>query len=158
MEDLTTHLSIAFPVDALSFGWAAGAALCVMAWQSARSTKFFVLSAMVINAVVGAMTLMLGSSPAAALQLIAVGLGLASYGFMASKRLALLFGVGFAGVGFIAEVAHAIEVFELSGWLALASFGSVLVALTAWLERRARSVRLADPAAKVSQEAPVVLP
>ena len=158
MGDLTAHLRIPFPVDALSYGWLAGAALLMMAWQSKRSKRYFVLSTLAVNAVVPTVVLMIDASALAALQLIAVGLAFASFGFIATRRPALYAGIGFAGVGFLAEVAYAIETFEPSGWLALAVFGIALIALTAWLERRARAVRLASPTAKVSQQSPAALP
>ena len=61
-------------------------------------------------------------------------------------------------LGFVVEVSHAIEVFEVSGWLALGAFGLGLVALTAWLERRARVVRAAPPTVKVSSPSSAALP
>ena len=91
-----------------------------------------------------------------------MGLGVSSYGFVKGQRGPLYFGIALAGFGFIIEVVHAVEVFQPSGWLALAGFGSALVGLTAWLERRARSVRQAAPgaapAAKLSQPASAGLP
>ena len=71
---------------------------------------------------------------------------------MRGRRGSLYSGIALAAVGFIVEVVHAIEVFEASGWLALAGFGVALLALTAWLERRARTVRESDEtSAKVSR-------
>jgi membrane-bound ClpP family serine protease len=64
-----------------------------------------------------------------------------------NRRGALYSGVALAAFGFIIEVVHAIEVFQPSGWLALAGFGVALVGLTAWLERRARAVKVSHPAA-----------
>ena len=93
----------------------------------------------------------------AALQAIAIGIGLLSYGFLRGRWLALYPGIALAGLGFIVEVSHAIETFEPSGWLALAGSGVSLVALTAWLERRARVVRSADATAKLSESAPAPL-
>ena len=95
-------------------------------------------------------SLLIDQRPWAALEAIALGLGLLSYGYVSERRAALYSGIALAGLGFIVEVAHAVRVFELSGWLALGAFGLVLVALTAWLERRARVVRSAEPTVKVS--------
>ena len=82
---------------------------------------------------------------------LALGLALLSYGFIRDRRAALYSGISLAAFGFLVEVAHAVEVFQPSGWLALAGFGFVLVGLTAWLERRSR-------AAKLSQELAPGLP
>ncbi|MBW2686252.1 MAG: hypothetical protein JRE19_10090 [Deltaproteobacteria bacterium] len=80
--------------------------------------------------------------PWAALQAIAVGLGLLSYGLVTNRRPVLYGGIALAAFGFIIEVVHAIEVFHPSGWLALAGFGFALVGLTAWLEQRARGAKV----------------
>ena len=157
VDDLTRQLDVAPVTEVLGYGWLPGVVLLGMALRSQISKRFFVLSAMMVNAVTAAFALMVESLPLAALQMIAVGLGLCSYGFLGQRRAPLLLGIGLTGVGFIAEVAYAIESFEPGGWLALAGFGVVLIALTAWLERRARAVRLASSAANLSRgsDAPV---
>jgi hypothetical protein len=73
---------------------------------------------------------------------MAIGLGLLSYGLVTGRRHALYSGIALAAFGFIIEVVHAIEVFQPSGWLALAAFGFALVGLTSWLERRARAAKV----------------
>lgn len=127
------------------------APLLAFAWNSARCSPFFIRTAVILNAATATTTLVIDPRPWAAFQAIAVGLGVLSYGFITGRRLAFHSGIGLAGLGFIIEVVHAVEVFEPSGWLALAGFGCALVGLTAWLERRARSVRLAGAGAKVSR-------
>jgi hypothetical protein len=135
----------------LLYGWTTGLACIGFALASQRSKGFFVGAAVALNAFTAASTLVWAPRPLAALQAIAVGLALMSYGFVSGRKRALYPGIALGGFGFIVEVAHAIETFEPSGWLALAGSGAVLVALTAWLERRARVVRLAEAAAKVSE-------
>jgi hypothetical protein len=158
MVDVAPALDLTIASSWLGYGFVSGAALLTFAFFSQHSKRFFVLSALMVNAVAPATLLFVEASAWAALQLIAIGLLFCSYGFISNRHGALYSGVGLAGAGFIVEVRHAINAFEASGWLALGAFGVVLVGLTAWLERRARAVRLADPGAKVSQEAPVVLP
>ena len=158
MENVASSFGLSLSAAWLGCGLVAGAALLAFAWFSARSKRFFVLSAMIVNAIVASTSLFFTFSPWAALQLIALGLAFCSYGFIHGGRGALYSGIGLAGAGFIVEVRHAIHAFEASGWFALGAFGILLVSLTAWLERRARALRLADPGAKVSQHSPAALP
>ena len=125
----------------LLYGLLTAVPLLAFATGSDRCKGFFVKSAVILNAATATTTLLIAPRPWAALQAIAVGLGLLSYGHVGRRRAALYSGIALAGFGFIVEVAHAIDVFEPSGWPALAGFGFLLVALTAWLERRARGVR-----------------
>jgi hypothetical protein len=98
----------------------------------------------------------------AALQSIALGLGLLSHGFMSRRRVETYGGVAMASTGFIFEISLAIREFGWAGWAALATFGLALVALTAWLERRAQAVMGSsrihpedpEPAAKPADIAP----
>lgn len=135
----------------LMYGLVSSVPLLALAWTSSRSKGFFIRTAVILNAATAAMILLIDPRPWAALQAIAIGLGVLSYGFVTGRRPVLYSGIVLAGFGFIVEVAHAVEVFEPSGWLALAGFGSTLVGLTAWLERRARSIRHDGSAAKLSQ-------
>ncbi|MBT8451290.1 MAG: hypothetical protein KJO40_04910 [Deltaproteobacteria bacterium] len=167
-----TLLSVAALVDAtgpwwptlsassiwLAYGLISSIPLLAFAWTSTRSKAFFVRGAVILNATTAVTTLLIDPRPWAALQAIAVGIGIASYGFVKGRRPSLYSGIALAGFGFVLEVVHAIEVFQPSGWLALAAFGSALVGVTAWLERRARSVRQAAPAAKLSEPASACLP
>jgi len=84
------------------------------------------------------MTLFIHGGAWAALQSIALGLGLLSYGFMSKRKVETYCGIAIAATGFIFEIVLAIREFGWGGWAALAGFGMALVALTAWLERRAR--------------------
>lgn len=129
----------------LTYGTLAAVPLLAFAWTSANSKGFYVRAVVSLNAATAASTLLWAPRPWAALQAIALGLGLLSYGFVRGRRTALYSGISLASFGFIVEVAHAIEVFEASGWLALASFGFALVGLTAWLERRSRTAKLSGP-------------
>jgi len=142
----------------LAYGLISSIPLLAFAWSSSRSKAFFVGVAVTLNATTAVTTLLIDPRPWAALQAIAIGLGVSSYGFVTGRRPSLYSGIALAGFGFILEVVHAIEVFQPSGWLALAAFGSALLGLTAWLERRARSVRQAAPAANVSEPASACLP
>ena len=146
----------------LLYGVLTALPLLAFAATSERCKAFFVKSAVILNATTATTTLLVAPRPWAALQAIAVGLGLLSYGHIGQRRGALYAGIGLAGFGFIVEVAHAIDVFEPSGWPALAGFGLGLVALTAWLERRARGVReigeAAQAPANVSPSLPEPLP
>lgn len=142
----------------LAYGLISSLPLLAFARSSSRSKAFFVGAAVTLNATTAVTTLLIDPRPWAALQAIAIGLGVSSYGFVTRRRLSLYAGIGLAGFGFILEVVHAIELFQPSGWLALAAFGSALVGLTAWLERRARAVRQAAPAANVSEPASACLP
>jgi hypothetical protein len=135
----------------LMYGLVSSIPLLAFAWTSSRSQGFFIRTAVILNAATATTTLLIDPRPWAALQAIAVGLGVLSYGFVNARRAPLYSGIALAGFGFIIEVVHAVEVFQPSGWLALAGFGSALVGLTAWLERRARSVRESGSAAKLSQ-------
>jgi hypothetical protein len=124
----------------LLFGLASAIPLLGFACTSPHCRAFFVRAAVLCNAITGTSALMIDPRPWAALQSIVVGLGLLSYGFVARRRGALWGGIGMAAFGFVIEVVHAIEVFQPSGWLALASLGLGVVALTAWLERRTAKV------------------
>jgi len=165
-----TLLSVAAFVDAtgpwptlsdssvwLAYGLISAIPLLAFALTSSHSKELFLRAAVALNAIIAMTTLLVDPRPWAALQAIALGLGVSSYGFVKGQRGPLYSGIALAGFGFIIEVVHAIEVFQPSGWLALAGFGSALVGLTAWLERRARSVRQvasgSASAAKVSQPA-----
>ena len=142
----------------LAYGWTVAMACLVFASCSGRSSGFFIRAAVALNAFTTATTLIAVPGPLPALQAIALGIGLSSFGFVRGHRVALYPGIALAGFGFVVEVSHAIETFEPSGWLALAGSGVVLVALSAWLERRARVVRSADRSAKVSEAAAARLP
>jgi hypothetical protein len=141
----------------LLYGWVTGAACLGFAWASKRSKGFFIGAALALNAFTAGTTLLYAPRPWAALQAIAIGLGLMSYGFVRGRKGLLHGGVALAGSGFIVEVAHAIETFEASGWLALAGFGGALVAFTAWLEQRSRLAGSPVPDVKLSEERPVEL-
>ncbi len=130
----------------LTYGLAAAVPLLAFAWQSARSRVFFVRVAVVLNATTAMLTLLVDPRPWAALQAIAVGLGMLSYGWVSGRKGSLYSGIGLAAFGFVLEVVHAIDVFEPSGWLALAASGFGLVALTAWAEHRSRAAKLSRPA------------
>jgi len=158
MLDASVLRHVSLPTQWLLYGWVVGLACLGFAWASQRSKTFFVGAAVALNAFTAATILPGAPQPLAALQAIAIGLGWMSYGFIRGLRSVLYAGVALAGFGFLVEVAHAIDTFEPSGWLALAGFGAVLVALTAWLERRARVVRATGPTAKVSEPDPVALP
>ena len=114
-------------------------------WQSQRSRRFFVYGAVQVNVAVSLLTLIIHGGAWAALQSIALGLGLLSYGFMTKRRVETYSGIAIAATGFVFEIALAIREFGWGGWAALAAFGLVLVALTAWLERRARAARVERP-------------
>lgn len=126
----------------LLYGLVSAFALLAFAWHSSTCKAFFVRTAVILNATTATTTLLVDPRPWAALQAIAVGLGLLSYGLVTNRRRALYSGVAVAAFGFIIEVVHAIEVFQPSGWLALAGFGFALVGITAWLERRARAAKV----------------
>ena len=147
-DALSMHLSP--ETQCLSYGLATGAVLLAMGWSSKRSKRFFVLSAMVLNAMTPAVVLVFATSPWAALQLLALGLGFLSYGFVERRGFAIYAGATLAVSGFVAELAYAVDSFEPGGWLALAGLGVVLVGATAWLERRARAVRSNASTVKVS--------
>jgi hypothetical protein len=97
-------------------------------------------------------------SPLPALQLLVVGLLLLSYGLVGDRRFALYAGATTAALGFVHEVRFAVARFEPMGWLALGGLGLGIVALTAWLERRARSGRLVANDANVSEPPEPSLP
>ncbi|MGB8221280.1 MAG: hypothetical protein WCF10_01775 [Polyangiales bacterium] len=113
----------------------------VFAWRSERSRRFFFRSAVQLNVAISLVTLFMHGGAWAALQSIALGLGLLSHGFMTRRRIETHGGIAVAATGFIFEIALAIREFGWGGWAALAMFGLALVALTAWLERRAQTVR-----------------
>jgi len=140
-----------FSTTWLAYGIFAAIPLLAFAWRSARSRPFFVRSAVILNVATATTTLLLAPRPWAALQCLALGLALLSYGYIRDRRPALYAGISLAAFGFLVEVAHAVEFFQPSGWLALAGFGFSLMGLTAWLERRSR-------AAKLSQELAPGLP
>lgn len=142
----------------LGYGWATGATLLAIAWTSEHSKRFFALSAMVINAAVAALTLTFASSPWAALQLLMLGMAFMSYGLVRGHRFAVFSGGSLALTGFACEVTYAIERFEPIAWLGLAALGIALVALAAWLERRARAVRGDASAVRVSSDDAEPLP
>ena len=98
-----------------------------------------------VNVAVSLLTLIIHGGAWAALQSIALGLGLLSYGFMTKRRVETYSGIAIAATGFVFEIALAIREFGWGGWAALAAFGLALVALTAWLERRARAARVERP-------------
>jgi hypothetical protein len=151
--DAAMHWWMAEPASEvwLSYGLVTAVPILLFAWMSSRSASFYVLAAVLLNTFVTTMTLLVDPRPWAALQAIVLGIGALSYGFMTGKRLWLYPGMALAGLGFVVEIAHAIEVFQPSGWLALAALGSMLVGITAWLERRARTVRKAAAPAKLSR-------
>ncbi len=124
----------------LAYGLLTAIPLLGFACRSRSSRSFFVATAATVNATLAGLVVLFEPSPWASFEAIALGLGLASYGFLTRRRFALYSGIALAAPGFITEVAHAIEVFRPSGWLALVVFGLGLVALTAWLEHRARQV------------------
>ena len=131
----------------LLYGLVSAFVLLAFAWHSSTCKTFFVRTAVILNATTATTTLLVDPRPWAALQAIAVGLGLLSYGLVTNRRRALYSGIAVAAFGFIIEVVHAIEVFQPSGWLALAGFGFALVGLTAWLERRARAAKVSHAVA-----------
>lgn len=147
MEPLCDRLPLPVSSAWLLYGLASAVALLGFASQSASCKTFFVRAAVILNATTATTALLVDPGPWAALQAMAIGLGLLSYGLVTNRRGALYSGVALAAFGFIIEVVHAIEVFQPSGWLALAGFGVALVGLTAWLERRARAVKVSHPAA-----------
>ncbi|MBW2211719.1 MAG: hypothetical protein JRG67_11875 [Deltaproteobacteria bacterium] len=126
----------------LLYGLVSAVMLLAFAWRSTAAKAFFVRTAVILNAITATTTLLMDPRPWAALQAIAVGLGLLSYGLVTNRRPVLYGGIALAAFGFIIEVVHAIEVFHPSGWLALAGFGFALVGLTAWLEQRARGAKV----------------
>ena len=132
----------------LLYGLVSAVALLAFAWHSSECKTFFIRTAVILNATTATTTLLINPRPWAALQAIAVGLGLLSYGLVTNRRPALYSGIALAAFGFIIEVVHAIEVFQPSGWLALAGFGFALVGLTAWLEHRARGAKVSSGVAQ----------
>lgn len=132
----------------LLYGLVSAVALLVFAAHSSACKTFFVRTAVILNATTATTTLLVDPRPWAALQAMAIGLGLLSYGLVTGRGRALYSGIALAAFGFIIEVVHAIEVFQPSGWLALAAFGFALVGLTAWLERRARAAKVSHAGAQ----------
>jgi hypothetical protein len=116
------------------------AVMFAFGWQSERSRRFFVYGGIQLNVAMSLLTLFIHGGAWAALQSIALGLGLLSYGFLTKRRVETYCGVTIAATGFIFEIVLAIKEFGWDGWAALAAFGLALVALTAVLERRARAV------------------
>ena len=145
MEVFSNRVDLPLSSYWLLYGLVSAIALLAFAWQSSVCRMFFVRAAVILNATTATTTLLVDPRPWAALQAMVIGLGLLSYGLVTSRRGPLYAGIVLAAFGFVIEVVHAVEVFEPSGWLALAGFGFALVGLTAWLERRSR-------AAKVSHE------
>jgi hypothetical protein len=137
MQD-ALHLSNANAT--LFLGLLLAIAMFGFAWRSKRSRRFFVHAALQLNGAISVVTLVLHGGAWAALQSIALGLGLLSHGFLSRRRVATYGGVAIASTGFIFEISLAIREFGWGGWAALATFGLALVALTAWLERRAQAV------------------
>ena len=117
------------------------AVMCGFGWESERSRRFFVYGAIQLNVAVALITLFIHGGAWAALQSIALGLGLLSYGFMTKRGVETYCGISIAAIGFIFEISLAIREFGWGGWAALAAFGLALVGLTAWLERRAWTLR-----------------
>ncbi len=124
----------------LTYGLLTAIPMLAFAWKTPSSRSFFVATAATVNSILVGLVVLFDPSPWASFEAIALGLGLASYGFLRGRRFPLYSGIALVGPGFITEVAHAIEVFRPSGWLALVTFGLMLVALTAWLEHRARQL------------------
>lgn len=149
-ERWNLHLSMG--AMCLVFGVIAAAPLGVFARISAPSRRFFASTAAGLNALLVGLVVLFEPTPLAALEAIALGLALGSYGYLRKRPLALYCGVALVVPGFVVEIDQAVRVFSSGGWLALATFGLGLVGLTAWLDHRAR--RLAAPcepmAAKVS--------
>lgn len=140
VEKAAVHwgLDLSIGLCLLTYGLVAGAATLAFAWKSPTSRRFFVGTATIVNALLVALVILFDPSPWASFEAITLGLGLVSHGFLTSRRFPTYAGVALVGPGFAMEVAHAIQVFQPSGWLALAVFGLGLVTLTAWLERRSR--------------------
>jgi hypothetical protein len=137
-----TALQLTNANTAMLIGLLIAVVMLAFGWQSERSRRFFVYGAVQLNVAVSLITLLIHGGPWAALQSIALGLGLLSYGFMGKRRVETHSGAAIAATGFIFEIVLAIKEFGWGGWAALAAFGLALVALTAWLERRARAVRV----------------
>ncbi len=140
----------------LTYGSVSAAVLLGFAAASTRCRAYFVKTAAVVNALICGAILLVEPRPWAAIEAIALGLTLLSVGFIKGDRASLFGGIGLAALGFIAQVTHAIDAFQPSGWLVLAGLGLAVVALTGWLEKRARAVHAANPSAdapaKVSHE------
>ncbi|MDH3726402.1 MAG: hypothetical protein OER77_02640 [Myxococcales bacterium] len=139
---LTTDLKLSVSVGELylTYGLLSAVPILAFARRSRSSRSFFVATATIVNATLAGLVVSFDPSPWASFEAIALGLALASYGFLMRRRFALYSGMALGAPGFITEVAHAIEVFQPSGWLALVVFGLGLVALTAWLEHRTRQI------------------
>ena len=136
----------------LTYGLVSAGALLGYAFASERNRGLFISTATVLNAAMCTASLLIEPGPWASLEAIGLGLALMSVGFITGRQASLYGGISLATLGFITQVAHAIEAFQPSGWLALAVLGLGVVALTGWLERRARAVRAESPPAKVSHE------
>lgn len=107
-------------------------------WWSHRSRSFFVYGAVLLNVALSLVTSILHGGAWPALESMVLGLGILSYGFITQRKVETYAGAAIAASGFLFEIALAIDEFGWGGWIALAAFGLALVALTAWLERRAR--------------------
>ncbi len=143
---------LSFSGHCMTYGLVAAAVLFGCAMASEGSRGFFIRTAAVLNAVLCTVALLIDPRPWASLEAIALGLTLMSVGFISGRRPSLYGGISLASLGFITQVAHAIEAFRPSGWLALAGLGLGVVALTAWLERRARAARTEGAGVKMSQD------
>lgn len=136
---MQTALQLSNANTAMLVGVLIAAVMLGFGWHTERSRRFFVYGAVQVNVAVSLMTLFIHGGAWAALQSIALGLGLLSYGFMSKRKVETYCGIAIASTGFIFEIVLAIREFGWGGWAALAAFGMALVALTAWLERRARA-------------------
>ena len=135
----------------LVFGLLAAVPLLAFAWRSPDSRRFFATTAVGVNAWIVLLVLATDPGPLAALEAMALGLGILSVGMMRGTRAVACGGALVAGWGFVVEVGHAITAFQASGWLALAVFGVALVVFTAWLEQRTRRLAPNDDAEPLSK-------
>lgn len=147
VEQLSERLDFALApgLAVLAYGWLSMLPLGVAAWRSPPTRAFFVWTFAVLNACLVTLVMLLQPSPWVAFEAIAVGLAVASYGYLRQRAVALYVGVALVVPGIAIEIHEAIERFEPSGWLALAGFGVTLVGVTAWLERRTRSMPRSEP-------------
>jgi hypothetical protein len=134
-------LSLGNGDTAMVIGLLLAFAMLAFAWSSERSRSFFIYGAVDLNVAISLITLFIHGGAWPALQSIALGLGLLSYGFVTARRVETYCGGAIAATGFIFEIVLAVREFGWEGWAALAAFGLGLVALTAWLERRASAAR-----------------
>lgn len=126
---------------AMLIGLIVAVVMLAFAWWSQRSRRFFAYGAVQLNVAFSLITLFIHGGAWPALQSIALGLGLLSYGFVTARRVETYCGGAIAATGFLFEIVIAVREFGWSGWAALAVFGLGLIALTAWLERRASAAR-----------------